>query len=50
MLYSPATGGGLMTQPLIRIVELPQQPDLRSDIEQNKQSAAFIHSLLAFFH
>ena len=39
-----------MTQPLIRIVQLPQQLDLKSDIDQTKQSAAFIHSLLVFLH
>jgi hypothetical protein len=49
MLYSPATGGGPLARPLIRMVEVHQQPNLKSDIDQTQQ-VAFIQSLWIFFH
>jgi hypothetical protein len=49
MLYSPATGGGPVAQPLIQMVQPHQRLNLKSDIDPTRQ-VAFAYSSRVFFH
>jgi hypothetical protein len=49
MLYSPATGGGPMAQPLIQMVQPHLQLNIKSEIDPTRQ-VALTYSSRVFFH